>query len=444
VNRYQILAALSLILLATGATATTYRVDASGAGDFSAIAPAVAFADSGDVIMVAPGTYTGPDNRDISFMGKDLSLMSEAGPQFTIIDLERQGRGFVFWSGETDYSIVDGFTVKRGRTDMGGAIYVAGSNPIIRDCIFEDNYANEFGGAIYLGIASEAEVDECRFQDNYAEHYGGGIYCLQSKPRIRWCTFENNRADLNGGAISCKEGTWASISSCDFRENTSGEFGGAVYCGMTGSPSERISGGSPSRISGTAVYNSFFYENESDRGGAVYINAFSEVSVDHCLFVRNRGAVAGGGLYAETSYEYAPVVRSCTFVYNHSPGGAIYSDGGEDWNHMTVSRCIIAFTMPDQTGRAITREPGSWLETIHTITFDNGGSDSVPGIDNLIGVDPRFCDVTTDYYFLCANSPALRGNNEFGKDIGMYLSNCGNCNSPVEQISWGALKALYR
>ncbi len=132
----------------------------------------------------------------------------------------------------------------------------------------------------------------------------------------------------------------------------------------------------PDRISGTVVKNCEFYENESERGGGVFINAFSEVLVDHNLFVRNIATTAGGGLYAETSHKYTPTVISCTFVYNHSPGGAVYSDGGWDYNHMTVSRCIIAFTTPDVTGRALMREPGSWLETIHTMTFGMAGATS--------------------------------------------------------------------
>lgn len=442
-NRYPILAVLSLILLASCATAVTYRVNVAGGADFVAIGPAVAFADSGDIITVARGTYIGPDNREINFMGKDLTLMSEAGAEFTIIDLDRQGRAFLFTGGESRYSIIDGFTITKGRTDMGGAMFCAGSDPVIHACVFDDNYANDFGGAIYLGTNSEAEVAECRFVDNYAERYGGGIYCLQSAPRIRWNTFENNRAEFNGGAISCKEGSWASISSCEFRENWSGELGGAIYCGQTGSPGGRAPG--PDRISGTVVKNSSFYENESERGGGLYINAFSEVLVDHNLFVRNIGTIAGGGLYAETSWEHVPTVYSCTFVYNHSPGGAIYSDGGVEQNHMTLARCIIAFTTPDLTGRALTREPGSWLETIHTITFDNGGSDDLPSsVECLIGVDPRFCDVSTDYYYLCANSPGLADFNDYGQYIGTYRSACGECSSPVRQVSWGAIKALYR
>ncbi len=447
-NRYTILAAISLILLATCATATTYRVDVNGGSDFDAIKLAVDYADSGDVIMVGPGIYTGPDNRDINFMGKNLSLMSEAGPDVTIIDLDRQGRAFLFVGGESYYSLIDGFTIKKGRVDnavyapdMGGAIFAAGSSPVIHDCVFADNYADSYGGAIYLGTNSEAEIVECRFEDNYAESYGGAIYCLQSQPRIRWNTFESNRADLNGGAISCKEGTWASISSCEFRWNTTGDLGGAIYCGMTGSPEGRVPAAGPDRISGTVVKNSLFYENESERGGAVYINAFSEVLVDHSLFVRNVATVTGSGLYAETSYEEEPVVSYCTFAYNESPGGAIYSDGGANENHMTVRECIIAFSVG---GRALHREPGSHLDVYFTMTFQNEGGDAlVPG-ENLIGVDPLFCDVSTDYYFVCANSMALLANNDFGHNIGTYLSTCGPCTSPVEEISWGAIKALYR
>lgn len=444
-NRYPTLAVISLIVLAACATAATYRVDVSGGADFIAIGPAIAHADSGDVITVAPGTYTGPDNRDMNFMGKDLTLMSEAGPDFTTIDLGRQGRAFLFTGGETYYSLIDGFTITMGRKDTGGAIFAAGSSPVIHNCVFDDNLADSFGGAIFLGTDSEAEVVECHFVDNRAAHHGGAIYCLQSQPRIRWNTFEHNRVDIGtGGAISCKEGSWASISSCEFRSNFAGEFGGGVYCGMTGAPEGRVLAPGPDRISGTVVKNCMFYENEAPRGGGIYINAFSEVLVDHNLLVRNVGSVAGGGIYAETSWEYVPTVQHCTLVHNHSPGGAVYSDGGWDYNHMTVRRCIIAFTTPDDTGRALTREPGSWLETEHSITFANGGSDDLPGINNLIGVDPLFCDISTDYYFLCANSPGLAENNEYGQFIGVYRSACGDCNSPVQPITWGSLKALYR
>ncbi len=206
-NRYPLLTTIALLALVTAVQAAQYRVDASGGGDFLAIGPAVAFADSGDVIMVAPGTYSGEDNRGINFMGKDLTLMSEAGPEFTVIDLDRQDRAFIFINGESYYSLIEGFTIMQGRRSQGGALFIAGSAPVIHDCIFYDNYADLFGGAVYLGTESEAEIVECHFEDNYAENYGGAIYCHQAAPRIRWNTFTENRADLNGGAISCKEST---------------------------------------------------------------------------------------------------------------------------------------------------------------------------------------------------------------------------------------------
>ncbi len=61
-----------------------------------------------------------------------------------------------------------------------------------------------------------------------------------------------------------------------------------------------------------------------------------------------------------------------------------------------------------------------------------------------MNVDPLFCDVTSDFYFLCANSPALADNNEYDQYIGAYRNACGDCTSPVERMSWGGIKALYR
>lgn len=65
-------------------------------------------------MLVASGTYSGPLNRDISFGGKDVYLVSEAGADFTIIDCENAGRGFEFTRSETPDAVVEGFTVMNG------------------------------------------------------------------------------------------------------------------------------------------------------------------------------------------------------------------------------------------------------------------------------------------------------------------------------------------
>ena len=58
-------------------------------------------AASGDTVLVAPGTYTGPNNRQLDFLGKSIVLRSSGGAAATIIDCQGAARGFRFHSDET-------------------------------------------------------------------------------------------------------------------------------------------------------------------------------------------------------------------------------------------------------------------------------------------------------------------------------------------------------
>ena len=63
-------------------------------------------AQSGDTVLVAPGIYEGPANRNLDFRGKALSVIARAGPSATVLDCGGRGRGFRFRSGEDKYSAV--------------------------------------------------------------------------------------------------------------------------------------------------------------------------------------------------------------------------------------------------------------------------------------------------------------------------------------------------
>ncbi|MBN2589216.1 MAG: hypothetical protein JXA96_05110, partial [Sedimentisphaerales bacterium] len=53
--------------------------------DYPNIQAAIDDANDGDIVLVAPGTYTGEGNRDIDFMGKAITVKSEYGPESCII-----------------------------------------------------------------------------------------------------------------------------------------------------------------------------------------------------------------------------------------------------------------------------------------------------------------------------------------------------------------------
>src|SRR5262249_9018482 len=71
-----------------------------------------------DAVIVADGIYTGPGNRDLTFAGKAITVRSQNGADACTIDCHANAtdphRAFLFQSGETAASILQGFTLKNG------------------------------------------------------------------------------------------------------------------------------------------------------------------------------------------------------------------------------------------------------------------------------------------------------------------------------------------
>lgn len=92
----------------------------------------------------------------------------------------------------------------------GGAIDAAYTSPIITHCIFEGNQAYT-GAAIYDHEATDevgaqpARITNCLFIDNIADHWGGAITTYHRfyppYPVITNCTFSGNEAGSSGGAV---------------------------------------------------------------------------------------------------------------------------------------------------------------------------------------------------------------------------------------------------
>jgi len=170
---------------------------------------------SGDTVLVADGIYTGDGNRDIYYNGKAILVISENGPDSTVIDCqgneEDKHRGFNFVNNEDATSILNGFTILNGNAPdtlgngFSGAINVFDSSPLIENCSFISNVA-EWGGAIYAHESSLI-IRNCLFVSNIALVHGGAIRYYKGQntpevfPRIDYCTFVNNYADVDGSAV---------------------------------------------------------------------------------------------------------------------------------------------------------------------------------------------------------------------------------------------------
>ena len=112
--------------------------DGSEAHPFDAIQEGINAAVNGDTVVVLDGTYTGAGNRALDFAGREITLTSSNGPDGCIIDCEAEAGGFVFNGGETQYTVVQGFTITRGNPGIACFFY---SDPTIANNIITGNTA---------------------------------------------------------------------------------------------------------------------------------------------------------------------------------------------------------------------------------------------------------------------------------------------------------------
>jgi hypothetical protein len=200
----------------------------------------------GDTVLVAAGTYTGDGNRDIDYLGKAIVVMSESGPEATVIDCQGvpsdPHRGFHFHSGEDSNSVLQEFTVTNGHTPLdwlnyhGGAIFCDGASPTIVGNTFTGNTAVSAGGGIDCRQGASPVIVDNIFTGNWAR-YGGGISCyVNASPRIEGNIITDNTADHRGGGIACWEFSSPTVEGNTITGNTTSLTGGGMWCGYFSSP----------------------------------------------------------------------------------------------------------------------------------------------------------------------------------------------------------------
>ncbi|MFQ5500458.1 MAG: thrombospondin type 3 repeat-containing protein, partial [Candidatus Zixiibacteriota bacterium] len=185
--------------------------DGTALNPFATIQHAIDTAAMGDTVLVHNGTYTGAGNRDIILGGKQLVVMSEFGPDSTIIDCQgdsaNPSRGFSYTNGEDSSSVLSGFTITRGYilvdpSGIGGAAIrcSGGASPTISNCIF----VHDSAVGISLGVSD-----------------GGAVECNGSSSRFQNCVFQNDFADA-GSAVSVGiSPSMVTFTNCTFVGNSS-------------------------------------------------------------------------------------------------------------------------------------------------------------------------------------------------------------------------------
>ena len=178
--------------------------------DLPTIQACLDHAEEGDVGLVAPGTYV----ERIDFLGKAVSLRSEAGLSWTTIDGNGGGSVVQFRSGETAGARLQGFTITNGRASRGGGIYCGGpspggSTPGITGSTISGNSAVAWGGGIALdcpcsGVRSAATLENCTLSGNWidpgpsAGGGGGGLFTASGVEAVdlAWLRIDERGTDV--------------------------------------------------------------------------------------------------------------------------------------------------------------------------------------------------------------------------------------------------------
>jgi predicted outer membrane repeat protein len=362
-----------LIVLMTATVSVTVATVRHVPDEYPTIQAGIIAAVDGDTVLVADGIYTGSGNRDISFYGKGIVVMSEHGPQQTVIDCEgssrHPSRGFLFQNEEDSTSVLRGFTIMNGyASDVGGAIFCDwGCYPSIVENIIVGNTAPEGGGGIYcsgnlspyiegntmrgntayqgggidcyatfpfaertpVGSGGEAvsrdpygaRITENVIVQNTTDYWGGGISCdgvVFTAPTIKENVILGNTADYGGG-ISCED-AWPAIEGNTISGNTAAYDGGGVFCRNNSYP---------------AVVRNIIAGNMAGNGGGIYCDISSWPMVERSTIQENRATSNGGGIYCYTN-SFPTVLNSILWGDSATVGQEIYSDGSITVNYSDI------------------------------------------------------------------------------------------------------------
>lgn len=440
-------------LSATAFTQTVYvDLNATGTNDGSSwtnaytdLKAALDNASAGQSLWVAMGTYTpDPIDREIyfeiiddvklygGFLGNETTLEARDYENNPTILSGNVGAPNVFTDNSytviyaedvSSATVIDGVTIEQGNADDGSSIHTAHkkggglyirsitsgtiANPIIKNCIFIDNFADKFAGAIYnhaqTGSEASPTIVNCYFEHNVSYERGGAITNDgDSSLKIINSTFYNN-SSAEGGAIfnnGHNNTVLPTIINSTFTDNSTphSNHGGAMY-----------NFGKGNGEASPTIVNSIFNLNHAGHGGAIYgiATEFGVVTpkIVNSTFYKNFAAQNAGAIYASESLYGDNTVSVYNTIFwdndNGSTGGPVFHFSGQETPTIELNEVLVDTTNCTLLHHASTGE-----------VICNGNM--------LYQIDPTFEDPINGDFRLKQNSPAIN----MGNDAHMVIDLC--------------------
>jgi len=209
----------------------------------------------------------------------------------SVVDRTENSYHVVNGSGVDVTSLIDGFIITGGNADEvapiddGGGIYIQSGSPIVRNCLIEGNFARGVGGGMANIDGSNPLVIDCVFVRNTADDGGGGHFArgdgggmanwTGSNPTLINCSFVGNYARSEGGGMY-NNASSPLVLNCEFSGNVA-EISGGMHC-------DGIS--APNLINCTLSGNT---ATEREWAGGMYIIRGSIPTISNCIFWGNSG-----------------------------------------------------------------------------------------------------------------------------------------------------------
>jgi hypothetical protein len=353
-----ILLTIVVLLSTTGLTAGVTRLVPA---EYATIQDAIDACVDGDLVVVAPGTYTGDGNRDINFGGRAITVRSvdpndPTTVAATIIDCQAsfsdQHRGFYFYgsSVRTD-SVIDGLTITNGFRHSGGGI-----------CC--DGY-------------SSPKIVRCRIVKNSGRR-GGGIYVDDGAPIIDRCVIMNNSVGPGfytgeGGGMYSHSSTGLTISNCIIAGNSA--IGASI--------DDR--GGGIFLVVKATLKNCTIISNTAQESGGIFCNKYANIKIENCIVCDNTAAdlpQIGGN----PTVSYSNIQGGFTGIGTIDTNPLFVNTGAGDFHLSSLSPCIDAgdpYFLPIPSERDIDNEP-----RVMGIRADMGVDEFTATPTPVIGISP--------------------------------------------------------
>jgi predicted outer membrane repeat protein len=383
---------------------------------------------TGDTVLVGPGVYY----ENIIWPNiHGIHLISELGPDATIIDGDSTGRVIGISTGVGPATLISGFAIRNGyltnANECGAGICCENSSPTITSNVITSNRINGDacgGGIVCLGNSSPIITDNIVSENGGGVHdgiSGGGIACADSSaPVISDNTITGNYATVAGGGIYCRNNCTPTITNNFIADNSTGAcmcgwIGGGIACGYGSAPvitDNTITGNYANHGGGIGYDNSEpiitgndITGNTGYCGGGIYCHQ-SSATISNNIISNDTAVWRGGGIYC---YECSPTITGNTVSENVIPlteiGGGIVCDGSSP----IISGCIISSNI----GEGVYCQPDFWgfvsnPVICHNDIYDNVGF-GVCNVDTtiIVSADSNWWGDATGPYHPTANPGGL-------------------------------------